>query len=132
MGRLRPKPSFGKWFLPSIPKTAMGFVVFDALASVSKRGTDMPPDRSEWQELVVKRSRSLFNLFGRCWFRSYNLLRLSINKFVFADLIFMSSAPHFATVLELLQSLAHVGRGVFWVLQTGVKGPGLPFNLRRD
>ena len=34
-------------------------------------------------------------------------------------------------MLELLQSLAHVGRGVFWVLQTCVKGPGLPFDLSR-
>ena len=110
----------------------MEFVVFCRLATVTKRGSNVPPYRSEWQELIVKRSRSLFNLFGRYWFRSYNLLRLSINKFVFADLIFMSGAPHFAPVLELLQGLAHVRRGVVWVLQTGVEGPGLPFNLRRD
>ena len=109
----------------------MGFVIFCRLATITKRGTNVSPNRSEWQKLIVKRSRSLFNLFGRCWFRSYNLLRLSINKFVFADFIFVSSAPHFATMLELLQSLAHVGGGVIWVLQTCVKGPGLPFNLSR-
>ena len=85
MGRLRPKPSFGQWFIPSIPKTAMGFVVFDALASVSKRGTDMPPDRSEWQELVVKRSRSLFYYFGRFGFFSGDLLRLSVSKSTASD-----------------------------------------------
>ena len=110
----------------------MGFVVFDTLAAVTKRGTNVSPYRSERQELVVKRSRFLFNLSGRCWYRSNNMLRLSINKFVFADLVFVSSAPHFAAMLELLQSFAHVGWGVFWVLQTCVKGPGLPFNLRRD
>ena len=34
-------------------------------------------------------------------------------------------------MLELLQGLAHMGRGVFWILQTSVKGPGLPSDLSR-
>ena len=63
----------------------MGFVVFSALTPISKRGTDVPSNRSEGQELVEKRSRSLFNLFGRWWFRSGDLLRLSIGKSAAAD-----------------------------------------------
>ena len=58
----------------------MGFVVFSALTPISKRGTDVPANRSKGQELVEKRSRSLFNLFGRWWFHSGDLLRLSIGK----------------------------------------------------
>ena len=34
-------------------------------------------------------------------------------------------------MLELLQGSAHMGRSVFWILQTGVKGPGLPSDLSR-
>ena len=39
MGWLRPKPSFGKRFIPSIPNTAMGFMVVIAFATAAKRGT---------------------------------------------------------------------------------------------
>ena len=91
----------------------MGFVVFCRLATVTKRGTNVSSNRSERQELVVKRSRFLFNLSGRCWYRSNNVLRLSINKFVFADLTLVSSASHFATMLELVQGFAHMGGGRF-------------------
>ena len=34
-------------------------------------------------------------------------------------------------MLELLQGLAHMRGGVSWVLQTSVKGPGLPSDLSR-
>ena len=68
----------------------MGVVVFDTLAAVTKRGTNVSPNRSERQELVVKRSRFLFNRFGRCWFRNSDLLRLGVNKSVFADRLFVT------------------------------------------
>ena len=35
-------------------------------------------------------------------------------------------------MLELLQSLARMGRSVLWILQTCVKGPGLPSDLSRN
>ena len=34
-------------------------------------------------------------------------------------------------MLELLQGHAHMWGGVFWILQAGMKGPGLPFDLSR-
>ena len=34
-------------------------------------------------------------------------------------------------MLELLQGFAHMRGGVSWILQTGVKGPGLPSDLSR-
>ena len=109
----------------------MGFVIFCRLATITKRGTNVPPNRSEWQELVEKRSRSLFNLFGRWWFRSGDVLRLSKSKSAAADCpgVQAGFAPRKSAMLEVLQSKAHVGRGVVWVLQTCVKGPGLPFDL---
>ena len=105
MGWLRPKPIFGKWFIPGFPKSTMGFVVFGTLATISKRGTDVPPNRSEGQELVVKRSRSLFNLFGRWWFHSGDLLRLSIGKSTAADSPGVQArfAPRESAMLEFLQ-----------------------------
>ena len=89
--------------------------------------------RSE-PELVVKKSQSLFNLFGRRWFRSGDLLRLSIGKSAAADCPGVQArfAPRKSAMLELLQGLAHMGRGVFWILQASVKGPGLPSNLSRN
>ena len=63
----------------------MGFVVFSTLASITKRSTDVPPNRSKWQELVVKKARSLVNLFGRFRFLSGDLLRLSIGKSAASD-----------------------------------------------
>ena len=89
----------------------MGFVVFSALTPISKRGTDVPSNRSEGQELVEKRSRSLFNLFGRWWFRSGDLLRLSIGKSAAADCPGVQArfAPRKSAMLEVLQSKAHVG-----------------------
>ena len=81
---------FRKGFIPRVPKSAMGSVVFSTLTPIAKRGTDVPSNRSERQELVVKRSRSLFNLFGREWIRSSDLLRLGVNKSVFADRLFVT------------------------------------------
>ena len=63
----------------------MGFVVFCRLATVSKRGTDVSPNRSEWQELIVKRSRSLFSFRGRFRFLDGDLLRLGISKSAASD-----------------------------------------------
>ena len=74
-------PVVGKWFIPGFPKSAMGFVIFATLTSVAKRGTDVSSDRSKRQELVVKRSRSLFYFFDRFRFFSGDLLRLSVSKF---------------------------------------------------
>ena len=130
---LRPKPIVRKWFIPSIPKTAMGFVVFSTLATVAKRGTDVPSDRSEWQELVIKRSRSLFSLRGRSRFLSGDLLRLSIGKSSASDGPGVQArfAPRKSAMLELLQGLAHMRGGVIWILQASVKGPGLPSDLSR-
>ena len=85
MGWLRPKPIFRKGFIPRVPKSAMGFVIFTTLTSVAKRGTDVPSDRSERQELVVKRSRSLFYFFDRFRFFSGDLLRLSVSKSTASD-----------------------------------------------
>ena len=112
----------------------MGFVVFSALTPISKRGTDVPANRSEWQELVEKKSRSLFNLFDRWWFRSGDVLRLSKSKSTASDGPGVQArfAPRESAMLELLQSLAHMGRSVFWILQTCVKGPGLPSDLSRN
>ena len=131
MGWLRPKPIFGKGFIPSFPKSAMGFVVFITLATISKRGTDMSPNRSEGQELVVKRSRGLFNLFGRGWFRSGDVLWLSKSKSTASDGpgVQAGFTPRKSAMLEVLQGKAHVGGGVVWILQACVKGPGLPFDL---
>ena len=78
-------PIVGKWFVPSFPKSAMGFVVFTTLTSVAKRGTDVPSDRSERQEVVVKRSRSLFYFFDRFRFFSGDLLRLSVSESTASD-----------------------------------------------
>ena len=55
------------------------------------------------------------------------MLRLSISKFTAFD----GCAPRKSAMLELLQGHAHMRGGVSWVLQTCVKGPGLPFNLSR-
>ena len=73
-------PVVGKWFIPNVPKAAMGFVISRAFATNTERSTDMPSNRDVWQKLVMKRSRGLFNLFGRQRFRSSDLLRLSIGK----------------------------------------------------
>ena len=112
----------------------MGFVVFSALTPISKRGTDVPANRSKGQELVEKRSRSLFYLFGRWWFRSGDVLRLSESKSAAADCPGVQArfAPRKSAMLEVLQSKAHVGGGVVWVLQTCVKGPGLLSNALRN
>ena len=109
----------------------MGFVIFCRLATITKRGTNVPPNRSEWQELVEKRSRSLFNLFGRWWFRSGDVLRLSKSKSTASDGPGVQArfAPRESAMLEFLQGQAHMRGGVVWVLQAGVKGPGLPFDL---
>ena len=133
MGWLRPKPIIGKWFIPNIPKSAMGFVVFCTLATIAKRGTDMPSNRSERQELVVKRSRSLFNLFGRSRFLSGDLLGLSLSKSSASDGPGVQArfAPRKSAMLEFLQGQAHMRGGIVWVLQTGMKGPGLPSDLSR-
>ena len=80
VGWLRPKPIIGKWFIPSIPKTAMGLGVLDALASITKRSTDVLTNRSKWQELIVKRSRSLFSFRGRFRYLGGDLLRLDKSK----------------------------------------------------
>ena len=106
-------------------------MIFCRLATITKRGTNVPPNRSEWQELVEKRSRSLFNLFGRWWFRSGDVLRLSESKSAAADCPGVQArfAPRKSAMLEVLQSKAHVGGGVVWILQACVKGPGLPFDL---
>ena len=133
MGRLRPKPTIGEWFIPSDPKSAMGFVVFDTLASVSKRGTDVSPNRRKWQELVVTRSRSLFYCRGRSRFRGGNLLRLSIGKFSASDgpSVQAGFAPRESAMLEFLQREEHMRRGVSWILQAGMKGPSLPCDFSR-
>ena len=55
------------------------------------------------------------------------MLRLSISKFT----AYGRCAPRKSAMLELLQGHAHMRGGVSWVLQTGVKGPGLPFDLSR-
>ena len=55
------------------------------------------------------------------------MLRLSISKFTAFD----GCAPRKSAMLELLRGHAHMRRGVSWVLQTSVKGPGLPFDLSR-
>ena len=78
-------PIVGKWFIPGFPKSAMGFVVFDTLATVPKRSTDVSPNRSEWQELIVKRSRSLFSFRGRFRYLGGDLLRLGISKSAASD-----------------------------------------------
>ena len=130
---MRPKPSVGKWFIPRVPKTAMGFVVLNILASIPKRSTDVPPDRGKWQELVVTRSRSLIHFWGRSRFRGGNLLRLSIGKFTTPDSPCVQArfAPRKSAMLELLQGFAHMRGGVSWILQTGMKGPGLDSDLSR-
>ena len=112
----------------------MGFVVFSALTPISKRGTYVPSNRSEGQELVEKRSRSLFNLFGRWWFRSGDVLRLSESKSAATDCpgVQAGFAPRKSAMLEVLQSKAHMRGGVVWVLQTCVKGPGLLSNALRN
>ena len=109
----------------------MGFVVFSALTPISKRGTDVPANRSKGQELVEKRSRSLVNLFGRWWFRSGDVLRLSESKSAAADCPGVQArfAPRKSAMLECLQGQARMRGGVVWVLQAGMKGPGLPFDL---
>ena len=126
-------PIVGKWLIPGFPKSAMGFVIFCRLATVSKRSTDVPPDRSEWQELIVKRSRSLFYLFGRSRFLSGDLLRLGISESSASDGPGVQArfAPRESAMLELLQGHAHMRGGVNWILQTGMKGPGLPSDLSR-
>ena len=63
----------------------MGFVVFCSLATVTKRGTNVPPNRSEWQELIVKRSRNLFSFRGRFRFLGGDLLWLGISKSAASD-----------------------------------------------
>ena len=63
----------------------MGFVVFCRLVTVTKRGTNVPSDRSEWQELIVKRSRSLFSFRGRFRYLGGDLLRLDKSKSAASD-----------------------------------------------
>ena len=109
-------PIVGKWLIPGFPKSAMGFVIFCRFATVSKRSTDVPPDRSEWQELIVKRSRSLLYFRGR--FSGGNMLRLSISEFTAFD----GCAPRKSAMLELLQGHAHMRGSICWVLQTSVNG----------
>ena len=111
----------------------MGFVVFGALTPISKRGTYVPSNRSKGQELVEKRSRSLFNLFGRWWFRRGDVLGLSESKSAAADCPGVQArfAPRESAMLEFLQGQAHMRGGVVWVLQAGMKGPGLPSDLSR-
>ena len=78
-------PIVGKWLIPGFPKPAMGFMIFCRLATVTKRGTNVPPDRSEWQELIVKRSRSLFSFRGRFRYLGGDLLWLGISKSAASD-----------------------------------------------
>ena len=61
------------------------------------------------------------------------MLRLSINKFTASDSPCVQArfAPRGSAMLELLQGLAQMRRGVVWILQTGMKGPGLPSDLSR-
>ena len=40
-------------------------------------------------------------------------------------------APRGSAMLELLQGHAHMWGGVGWILQAGMKGPGLPSDLSR-
>ena len=93
----------------------------------------MPSNRSERQELVVKRSRSLFNRFGRSRFLSGDLLRLGISESSTSDGPGVQArfAPRESAMLELLQGHAHMWGGVGWILQAGMKGPGLPSDLSR-
>ena len=63
----------------------MGFIVFDTLATVTKRGTNVSSNRSKRQELVVKRSRSLFSFRGRFRYLGGDLLRLGISKSAASD-----------------------------------------------
>ena len=109
----------------------MGFVVFSALTPVSKRGTDVPANRSKGQELEEKRSRSLFYFFGRWWFRSGDVFRLSKSKSAASDCPGVQArfAPRESAMLEFLQGQAHMRGGVVWILQACMKGPGLPFDL---
>ena len=55
------------------------------------------------------------------------MLRLSISKFTAFD----GCAPRKSAMLELLQGHAHMRGGFGWILQTGMKGPGLPSDLSR-
>ena len=55
------------------------------------------------------------------------MLRLNISKFTAYD----RCAPCKSAMLELFQGLAHMWGGVSWILQTGMKGPGLPSDLSR-
>ena len=89
----------------------MGFVIFCRLATITKRGTNVPPNRSEWQELVEKRSRSLFNLFDRWWFRGGDVLRLSKSKSTASDGPGVQArfAPRKSAMLEFLQGQAYEG-----------------------
>ena len=73
-------PIVGKWLIPGFPKSAMGFIIFDTLAAITKRGTDVSPNRSKGQELIVKRSRSLFSFRGRFRYLGGDLLRLGISE----------------------------------------------------
>ena len=61
------------------------------------------------------------------------MLRLSIGKLAASDGpgVQAGFSPREAAMLEFLQSLAHMRGGVSWILQTSVKGPGLPFDLSR-
>ena len=126
-------PVVGKWFIPNVPKAAMGFVILRTLATDSERSTDMPSNRDMWQKLVVKRSRSLFYCRGRSRFRGGNLLRLSIGKFTASDSPCVQArfAPRASGMLELLRGFAHMRGGVSWILQASMKGPSLPSDLSR-
>ena len=111
----------------------MGFVVLCTFATDAERGTDMPSNRDVWQELVMKSSRSLFNLFGRSRFLSGDLLRLGIGKSSASDGPGVQArfAPRESAMLALLQGHAHMRGGLVWILQTSTKGPGLPSDLSR-
>ena len=56
------------------------------------------------------------------------MLRLSISKFTAFD----GCTPRELAMLELLQGHAHMRGSIRWVLQTSVKGPGLPSDLSRN
>ena len=61
------------------------------------------------------------------------MLRLSVSKFSASNGPGVQArfAPRKSAMLELLQGHAHVRGGMSWILQTGMKGPGLPSDLSR-
>ena len=61
------------------------------------------------------------------------MLRLSIGKFTASDSPSVQArfAPRKSAMLELLQGYARMRGGVSWILQAGMKGPGLTSDLSR-